>query len=88
MKIACKYLMIIIPIFGISQNQNATMIQKLNLSQKKIILDILREDAKISFLSVQHQKNLDSILVLLPQDPFFWQQKAMPLFSKKNMNLG
>ncbi|MGU3376567.1 tetratricopeptide repeat protein [Chryseobacterium sp. M5A1_1a] len=69
-------------------SQNSTMTKGLNDAQKKIFLDLVKEDSKESIFSVQHQQYLDSILVILPKEAFFWQQKAMPLFKQKKYELG
>lgn len=43
---------------------------------------------KVSYYNPKYQKYLDSALAILPKDPYLWQQKAMPLFKKKQYELG
>lgn len=43
---------------------------------------------KVSYYNPKYQKFLDSALVILPKDPYLWQQKAMPFFKKKQYELG
>lgn len=86
MKINLRLFALFFPFLIFSQNVN--MIKKLDGTQKKMLLNLVNKDSKVSLFSVQHQLNLDSILVILPKDPFFWQQKAMPLFKQKKYELG
>lgn len=79
-------ILIILPFNAFSQNIN--MIKDLNDTQKKIFLNLIQEDSKVSTFSIQHQNYLDSIIALVPKDPFFLQQKAMPLFKQKKYELG
>ncbi|MGE8528020.1 tetratricopeptide repeat protein [Chryseobacterium rhizosphaerae] len=69
-------------------SQTSTMMKNLDDTQKKILLNLVKEDAKVSIFSIQHQQYLDSILIILPKEAFFWQQKAMPLFKQKKYELG
>ncbi|WP_193813074.1 tetratricopeptide repeat protein [Kaistella flava (ex Peng et al. 2021)] len=64
------------------------MIKELDGAQKKIFLELITNDAKVSLFSIQHQLYLDSLIAILPKEPFFWQQKAMPLFKQKKYELG
>lgn len=86
MKITFRLLLLCAPILLFSQNGN--MIRALDGGQKKILLDLVTKDSKVSLFSVQHQLYLDSIISILSKDPFFWQQKAMPLFKQKKYELG
>lgn len=86
MRITLKILMLFFPFLIFSQNGN--MIKDLDAIQKKKFLNLVNKDSKVSVLSIQHQANLDSIITILPKDPFFWQQKAMPLFKQKKYELG
>lgn len=86
MKITYRLLLLFAPILLFSQDGN--MIRALDGAQKKILLDLVTKDSKVSLFSVQHQLYLDSIISILPKDPFFWQQKAMPLFKQKKYELG
>ncbi|SFC29020.1 Tetratricopeptide repeat-containing protein [Kaistella jeonii] len=86
MRIFFKILLLFLPFLVYSQNEK--MIRGLDGNQKKMLLNLLRKDATVSIFSRQHQYYLDSILTILPEDPFFWQQKAMPLFKQKKYELG
>lgn len=78
--------MLFFPVLIFSQNKK--MIKNLDETQKKILLNLVNKDSKVSIFSTQHQVYLDSIIAILPNDPFFWQQKAMPLFKQKKYELG
>lgn len=80
------FLFILWPVMMFSQNK--TMIKDLNSVQKNLLMGLVKEDAKVSIFSVQHQRYLDSILTILPKDAFYWQQKAMPLFKQRKYELG
>ncbi|AZA77312.1 hypothetical protein EG347_07230 [Chryseobacterium sp. G0186] len=80
------FLLACFPIIMFSQSN--TMTKDLNDAQKKVFLNLIKEDSKVSIFSVQHQQYLDSILAILPKEAFFWQQKAMPLFKQKKYELG
>lgn len=86
MKIILKLLTLFFPFLLFSQN--SSMIKELDATQKKIFLELITNDAKVSLFSVQHQLYLDSLIAILPKEPFFWQQKAMPLFKQKKYELG
>lgn len=86
MKIIFKILILFFPFLLFSQN--LSMIKALDGVQKKIFLDLVAKDAKVSLFSGQHQLYLDSLIAILPKEPFFWQQKAMPLFKQKKYELG
>ena len=86
MKIIFKILILFFPFLLFSQNSN--MMKELDVTQKKIFLELVAKDAKVSLFSGQHQLYLDSLIAILPKEPFFWQQKAMPLFKQKKYELG
>lgn len=86
MKIIFKILILFFPFLLFSQNLN--MIKALDGAQKKIFLELVAKDATVSLFSGQHQLYLDSLIAILPKEPFFWQQKAMPLFKQKKYELG
>lgn len=86
MKIRLKLLLLFFPFLLFSQN--SSMIKELDGAQKKIFLELITNDAKVSLFSVKHQLYLDSLIAILPKEPFFWQQKAMPLFKQKKYELG
>lgn len=86
MRITLKLLTLFFPFLLFSQN--SSMIKELDATQKKIFLELVTKDAKVSLFSVEHQLYLDSLIAILPKEPFFWQQKAMPLFKQKKYELG
>lgn len=86
MRITLKLLTLFFPFLLFSQN--SSMIKELDATQKKIFLELVTKDAKVSLFSVEHQLYLDSLISILPKEPFFWQQKAMPLFKQKKYELG
>lgn len=86
MKTIFKIFILFFPFLVFSQNLN--MIKELDATQKKIFLELVTKDSKVSLFSVQHQLYLDSLIAILPKEPFFWQQKAMPLFKQKKYELG
>lgn len=86
MRITLKLLTLFFPFLLFSQN--SSMIKELDGAQKKIFLELVTKDAKVSLFSVEHQLYLDSLIAILPKEPFFWQQKAMPLFKQKKYELG
>ncbi|REC61982.1 hypothetical protein DRF65_13220 [Chryseobacterium pennae] len=81
-----KIVFLLFPVIIFSQSR--TMTKDLNDVQKKIFMNLLKEDAKVSVFSVQHQLYLDSIITIVPKEAFFWQQKAMPLFKQRKYELG
>ncbi|QOW09836.1 tetratricopeptide repeat protein [Kaistella flava (ex Peng et al. 2021)] len=65
----------------------ATYSQKINKNQ--VYDKYLKNGAyQGSYYNPKYQKYLDSALVLLPKDPYLWQQKSMPYFKKKQYELG
>ena len=86
MRFFFNILIIFLPFSAFSQNIN--LIKDLNDAQKKTFLNLLQKDSKVSIFSIQHQHYLDSIITILPKDPFYLQQKAMPLFKQKKYELG
>lgn len=86
MKLFLKLIITLLPI--IASSQNIDMIKNLDDTKKKELLNILTEDSKVSIFSTEHQKYLDTILSIVPNDAFFWQQKAMPLLKQKKYELG
>lgn len=80
------FLIVFFPVIVLSQSR--TMAKDLTDVQKKFLLNLIKEDSKVSIFSIQHQQYLDSILTLLPKEAFFWQQKAMPLFKQRKYELG
>lgn len=69
-------------------SQDVTKIKNLDNLQKERFFNLVNKDSKtIPFLN-EHQLYLDSIISIIPEDPFYWQQKAMPLFKQKKYELG
>ncbi|MDR6919206.1 tetratricopeptide repeat protein [Chryseobacterium sp. 2987] len=83
-----KILLVLILFPALLFSQIGNMMKGLDDTQKKIVLNLIKEDAKVALFSVQHQLYLDSILIFLPKEAFLWQQKAMPLFKQRKYELG
>jgi len=50
--------------------------------------EYFKSSFKYSLNSRQHQVYLDSALMRLPQNAYFWQQKSMPLYKSQRYELG
>ncbi|WP_347217216.1 tetratricopeptide repeat protein [Chryseobacterium sp.] len=81
-----KIVFFLFPAILFSQSRNMT--SDLDDAHKKIFMNLIKEDAKVSVFSIQHQQYLDSILTILPKEAFFWQQKAMSLLKQRKYELG
>ncbi|WP_129535819.1 tetratricopeptide repeat protein [Chryseobacterium sp. 3008163] len=69
--------------------QNHDLKKQQPINRDSIIEQYLKNGAwQYPMFSKQWQINIDKALAILPNDPYLWEQKAMPFFKQKKYELG
>lgn len=69
-------------------NGEKVKVAKLNLEDSLNLIKYAKLVDVSPLYSLDRQKYLDSVLMIVPKNAYAWQQKAMPLFKQKKYELG
>nr|WP_315402755.1 tetratricopeptide repeat protein [uncultured Sphingobacterium sp.] len=80
--------LLLIPFNSCISNGEKVKVAKLNLEDSLNLIKYAKLVDVSPLYSLDRQKYLDSVLMIVPKNAYAWQQKAMPLFKQKKYELG